>query len=52
MSSSGSVTHWLALLKAGDSAVAQPLRERRFYRLVSLARRREFGPAGRHEVQS
>jgi RNA polymerase sigma factor (sigma-70 family) len=38
MSSSGSVTHWLALLKAGDAAAAQPLWERYFRRLVGLAR--------------
>ena len=38
MSSSGSVTHWLGLLKAGDSAAAQPLWERYFRRLVGLAR--------------
>jgi DNA-directed RNA polymerase specialized sigma24 family protein len=37
-SSSGSVTHWLGLLKAGDSAAAQPLWERYFRRLVGLAR--------------
>jgi DNA-directed RNA polymerase specialized sigma24 family protein len=38
MSSPGSVTHWLGLLKAGDSAAAQPLWERYFRRLVGLAR--------------
>jgi hypothetical protein len=38
MSSSGSVTHWLQLLKAGDSAAAQPLWERYFRRLVGFAR--------------
>jgi DNA-directed RNA polymerase specialized sigma24 family protein len=38
MSSSGSVTHWLQLLKAGDSAAAQPLWERYFHRLVGFAR--------------
>jgi DNA-directed RNA polymerase specialized sigma24 family protein len=37
-SSSGSVTHWLGLLKVGDSAAAQPLRQRYFRRLVGLAR--------------
>jgi DNA-directed RNA polymerase specialized sigma24 family protein len=36
--SSGSVTHWLGLLKAGDSAAAQPLWQRYFRRLVGLAR--------------
>jgi DNA-directed RNA polymerase specialized sigma24 family protein len=38
MSSFGSVTHWLNLLKAGDTAAAQPLWERYFRRLVGLAR--------------
>src|SRR5260370_3647008 len=38
MSSAGSVTNWLGLLKAGDSAAAQPLWERYFRRLVGLAR--------------
>jgi DNA-directed RNA polymerase specialized sigma24 family protein len=38
MASSGSVTHWLTLLKAGDSAAAQPLWERYYRRLVALAR--------------
>jgi DNA-directed RNA polymerase specialized sigma24 family protein len=38
MSSSGSVTHWLALLQAGDPAAARPLWERYFRRLVALAR--------------
>jgi DNA-directed RNA polymerase specialized sigma24 family protein len=38
MSSSGSITHWLVLLKAGDSAAAQPLWERYYRRLVALAR--------------
>jgi DNA-directed RNA polymerase specialized sigma24 family protein len=37
-SSSGSVTHWLSLLKAGESAAAQPLWDRYFLRLVGLAR--------------
>ena len=41
--SSGSVTHWLGLLKAGDSAAAQPLWERYFRRLVGLARARLQG---------
>jgi DNA-directed RNA polymerase specialized sigma24 family protein len=40
MTSDGSVTHWLHLLKAGDRAAAQPLWERYFRRLVALARRR------------
>jgi RNA polymerase sigma factor (sigma-70 family) len=37
MSSDGSVTHWLGLLKAGDQAAAQELWERYFRRLVGLA---------------
>src|SRR5215467_2601842 len=43
MSSPGSVTHWLGLLKAGDHAAAQPLWERYFQHLVSLARSRLWG---------
>jgi len=43
MSSAGSVTHWLELLKAGDHAAAQPLWERYFQNLVSLARARLWG---------
>jgi DNA-directed RNA polymerase specialized sigma24 family protein len=42
MSSGGSVTHWLTLLKAGADAV-QPLWERYFARLVGLARARLRG---------
>jgi DNA-directed RNA polymerase specialized sigma24 family protein len=38
MSSSGSVTQWLGLLKAGDSRAAQQLWERFYARLVNLAR--------------
>jgi hypothetical protein len=38
MSSAGSVSQWLELLKGGDQAAAQPLWERYFHRLVSLAR--------------
>ena len=38
MSSPGSVSHWLGLLKAGDSTAAQPLWQRYFARLVGLAR--------------
>jgi hypothetical protein len=33
MPSSGSVMHWLAVLKAGDSAAAGPLGDRYFRRL-------------------
>ena len=36
----GSVTHWLDQLKRGDLAAAQPLWDRYFRRLVTLARRR------------
>jgi DNA-directed RNA polymerase specialized sigma24 family protein len=43
MTSDGSVTHWLHLLKAGDRAAAQPLWEGYFRRLVALARRRLLG---------
>src|SRR6516225_6362744 len=38
MSSAGSVTDWLGLLKGGDSAAAQRLWEAYFRRLVGLAR--------------
>jgi DNA-directed RNA polymerase specialized sigma24 family protein len=38
MSSSGSVSHWIELLKAGDPAAAQPLWERYYRTLVRLAR--------------
>jgi RNA polymerase sigma factor (sigma-70 family) len=40
MSSEGSVTRWVAALKAGDAAAAQPLWERYHRQLVALARRR------------
>jgi DNA-directed RNA polymerase specialized sigma24 family protein len=40
MSSAGSVTHWIGLLKAGDPAAAQPLWEAYFRRLVGLARQK------------
>jgi DNA-directed RNA polymerase specialized sigma24 family protein len=43
MTSAGSVTHWLQLLKAGDQAAAQPLWEGYFRRLVGLARHRLRG---------
>jgi RNA polymerase sigma factor (sigma-70 family) len=42
----GSVTHWLDLLKAGDSAAAQPLWERYFPALVNLARKIMSGAPG------
>src|SRR5262252_3193694 len=38
MSPEGSVTLWLALLRAGDHAAAQELWQRYFRRLVALAR--------------
>src|SRR4051794_14027889 len=40
MSSEGSVTHWIARLKAGDHAAAQPLWEGYCRRLAALARAR------------
>jgi DNA-directed RNA polymerase specialized sigma24 family protein len=43
LSSAGSITCWLNLLKAGDAAAAQPLWERYFHRLVGLARTRLAG---------
>jgi DNA-directed RNA polymerase specialized sigma24 family protein len=42
-SSSGSVTCWIGLLKAGDPAAAQKLWEGYFQRLVGLARRKLRG---------
>ena len=40
MSSEGSVTRWITALKDGDEAAAQPLWERYYRRLVSLARQK------------
>src|SRR4029078_8088898 len=40
MSSAGSVTRWITALKHGDEAAAQPLWERYYRRLVSLARQK------------
>jgi RNA polymerase sigma factor (sigma-70 family) len=40
MSSDGSVTRWVAALKGGDPAAAQPLWERYHRRLVALARQK------------
>src|SRR5436190_3151117 len=40
MSSSGSVTHWINLLKSGDPAAVQKIWEAYFPRLVGLARKR------------
>ena len=46
MSSDGSITHWLAELRAGNAAAAQPLWERYFSRLVGLARQKLRGLHG------
>src|SRR5262245_16402692 len=43
MSTADSVANWIAQLKAGDAAAAQPLWERYFRRLVALARQRLQG---------
>jgi DNA-directed RNA polymerase specialized sigma24 family protein len=43
MSAPGSVTNWIAQLKAGDAAAAQPLWERYFGRMVALARKKLQG---------
>jgi DNA-directed RNA polymerase specialized sigma24 family protein len=40
MSSPGSVTHWIAALKDGDSAAAEPLWKRYYGQLIALARYR------------
>src|SRR5690349_13879654 len=40
MPSHGSVSHWIAALKDGDSAAAQPLWERYYRQLVGLARKK------------
>jgi RNA polymerase sigma factor (sigma-70 family) len=40
MPSEGSVTRWITALKSGDVSAAQPLWERYYRRLVSLARER------------
>jgi DNA-directed RNA polymerase specialized sigma24 family protein len=47
VSSEGSVTGWIAQLKAGDAAAARPLWERYFRRLVGLARSKLWGSARR-----
>jgi DNA-directed RNA polymerase specialized sigma24 family protein len=47
MTTSASVTYWIDHLKAGDPAVARPLWERYFHRLVALAHARLRGaPCG------
>jgi DNA-directed RNA polymerase specialized sigma24 family protein len=43
MSDSGSVTHWITLLKAGDREAAQPLWEKYVRRLAARARQRLAG---------
>jgi DNA-directed RNA polymerase specialized sigma24 family protein len=43
MSSAGSVSHWIAQLKAGDRAAAQPLWEGYFQQLVQRARHKLAG---------
>jgi DNA-directed RNA polymerase specialized sigma24 family protein len=43
MANQGSVSHWLGLLQAGETAAAQPLWERYFQRLVRLARHKLAG---------
>jgi DNA-directed RNA polymerase specialized sigma24 family protein len=43
MSATGSVTNWIAQLKAGDADAAQPLWERYFSRMVALARKQLQG---------
>jgi DNA-directed RNA polymerase specialized sigma24 family protein len=43
VSSTGSVTHWLEQLRAGDQAVIQQLWKRYFRRLVALAREKLHG---------
>ena len=45
MSSAGSITHWIRLLKAGEAVAAQKLWECYFAQLVRLARRRLQGLA-------
>jgi DNA-directed RNA polymerase specialized sigma24 family protein len=47
MSSSGSVTHWIQLLQAGEDDAARAIWERYFKRLVGLARTK-LGGAPRH----
>src|SRR5215471_18353488 len=39
MSSSGSVSRWIAALKKGDTAAAQPLWKRYYRQMVALARK-------------
>jgi len=48
----GSITGWIAGMKAGDLALAQPLWERYFTRMVDLARARMRAAAGRRDAGS
>jgi DNA-directed RNA polymerase specialized sigma24 family protein len=43
MTSTGSVTHWIGRLKAGEAAAAQKLWEGYFKKMVELARRKLLG---------
>src|SRR5438105_426196 len=43
MSSAGSVSHWIAQLKAGDQAAAQPLWEAYYRQLVERAHQKLHG---------
>jgi RNA polymerase sigma factor (sigma-70 family) len=52
MSSIGSVTNWITLLKAGDRDAAQQLWERYHRRLVGLARKRLYGSRRRAADES
>jgi RNA polymerase sigma factor (sigma-70 family) len=47
MSSPGSVSRWIAALKEGDPAAAQPLWERYYRQLVALARKKLRSTRGR-----
>ena len=49
MSSPGSVSRWIAALKEGDPAAAQPLWKRYYRQLVALARKM-LRPSGRRAV--
>jgi len=49
MSSAGTVTHWINLLKGGDSLAAQKVWENYFHRLVGLARKKLRGSPRKSE---
>jgi DNA-directed RNA polymerase specialized sigma24 family protein len=51
MNSSGSVTHWVRLLKAGDAAAAQPLWETYCLKLADLARAKLLRRGARRRVE-